>query len=313
MALVLYADGTTARVEISTMAGYTATATEGDVFLYDTNDDDQVCFKAVPTATGTYDDNNKGETYATTLVNVTESTKSIALGTGRNFFAAGAKVIYVSQDTNGVWKFTVSDKVQDLNGVPAAAVIDADGNIETLYVMGVGAKNTVKDGSALIFVAKQDGFASKMDKNGKLTDLVQYVAFIDGVAVEGFVSEDSKSVGFYENEYDSENGWYVLAGNDYVDTTEDVKTTGAEFMAKADIFSEKYITVDGNVDVELTAATKYACSIDETEISSLAELKAELNDNDPTDSVAPTATIYVVYDAETGVALYVYVTDIQEI
>lgn len=312
MALVLYADGTTARVEIGTMAGYTATATEGDIFLYDENDFDQVCFKAVPAAAATYDDNNNGETYTTTLVNVTESTKSIALGTGRNFFAAGAKFVYVSQDADLNWKFTVSDKLQDLNNVPAAAVIDADGNIATMYIFGVGAKNTVKDGSALIFVAETDGAATKLDKDGKLTNLVQYVAFIDGAAVEGFVSEDTVATGFYENEYDTENGWYVLSGNTYVDTNEDIQVTGLEKLAKADIFSEKYITVDTNVDIELTAATKYATSIDETEISSLAELKAELNDNDPTDLTAPTADIYVIYDAETGVALYVYVTAIVE-
>ncbi len=310
--LVLYADGTTARVPYGNtgVVGFTAAAVEGQAFLYEENDDDEICLAAVPTATGTYDDNNDGETYATTAT-VLESAKSIALGQGRNYFAAGAKFIYVAQDSNQNWKFTVSDKLQDLTNVPVAAIIDADGNIATMYILGAAAKNTVKDGSALIFVAAADGTASKLDKDGKLTTLNQYVAFIDGVAVEGFVTEDNAVLGsFYENEYDTENGWYVLSGNGYIDTTEDIKTTGRETLTKAGIAADKYITVDNGVDVELTSATKYATSIDETSISSLAELKAELNDNDPMDNVAPTADIYVVYDAETGVALYVYVTAI---
>lgn len=311
MALVLYADGTTARVETGTMAGYTASAVEGGIYLYDENDDDQICFAAVPAAAGTIDDTFEGATLAAAGQVIAESAKSIALGSGRNFLAAGAKIIYVSQDSNLNWQFTVSDKLQDLTAAtPVYAVIDADANISTLYVLGVGAKNTVKDGSALIFVAATDGNASKLDKDGKLTSLVQYVAFIDGAQVEGFVSKDSVAAGFYENEYDTENGWYVLSGNGYVDTAEDIKTTAAESLTKATIYSDKYITVDGSVDVELTSATKYASAIDETPIGSLAELKAELNDNDPTDSYEPTATIYVVYDSETGVALYVYITAI---
>ncbi|MBQ5739007.1 MAG: S-layer homology domain-containing protein [Oscillospiraceae bacterium] len=313
MALVLYADGTTARVPYAYgntgVVGFTTQPSAGNAYLYDENDDDEMVFAAIPAAQAAVTDADEGKTFAATI-SVLESAKSITLGQGRNFFAAGAKFIYVSQDSNLNWQFTVSDKLQDLNNVPVKAIIDADGNISTMFIMGVGAKNTVKDGSALIFIAGQDGAASKLDKNGKLTALVQYVAFIDGVAVEGFVSEDSVGAGFYENEYDTENGWYVLSGNGYVDTAEDIKTTGAETLTKAAIFSDKYITVDGNVDVELTSATKYATSIDETTISSLAELKAELNDNDPTDQYAPTATIYVVYDNETGVALYVYVTAI---
>lgn len=313
MALVLYADGTTARVPYAYgntgVVGFATQPQAGTAYLYDENDDDNMVFAAIPAAQAAVTDADEGKTFAATI-SVLESAKSITLGQGRNFFAAGAKFIYVSQDSAGKWGFTVSDKLQDLTNVPVKAIIDADGNIATMFIMGVGAKNTVKDGSALIFVAAQDGAASKLDKDGKLTALVQYVAFIDGVAVEGFVSEDSVNAGFYENEYDTENGWYVLQGNGYVDTAEDIKTTGAETLTKAAIFSDKYITVDGNVDVELTSATKYATSIDETTISSLAELKAELNDNDPTDNYAPTATIYVVYDNETGVALYVYVTAI---
>ena len=313
MALVLYADGTTARVETGTdaVSGYTVSPVAGNIYLYAENDDDQTCFANVTVASGTIDETFEGQTLAAAGQVIAESAKSITLGSGRNFFAAGAKFIYVSQDSNGDWGFTVSDKLQDLAAsTPVYAVIDADGNIATMYIMGIGAKNTVKDGSALIFIAAQDGAASKLDKDGKLTNLVQYIAFIDGVAVEGFVSEDSVAAGFYENEYDTENGWYVLSGNGYIDTAEDIQVTGAESLTAAGIYSDKYITVDGSVDVELTSATKYATSIDETTISSLAELKAELHDNDPTDQVVPTASIYVVYDAETGVALYVYVTAI---
>ena len=191
---------------------------------------------------------------------------------------------------------------------------------QVLTVSWWGAKTTFEinieddpnffDAESLIFVAATDGAASKLDKDGKLTSLVQYVAFIDGAAVEGFVSGDSVGTGFYENEYDTENGWYILSGNRYDDSEKTIKVTERETLTKAAIFSDKYITVDGNVDVELTSATKYASAIDEVTIGSLAELKAELNDNDPTDTSAPTATIYVVYDAETGVALYVYVTAI---
>ena len=302
MALVLYADGTTARVATGTMTGYTASPVAGNIYLYDENDDGEICFKSVPAASGSYDETNEGQTVAATTT-ATESAKAITLGTGRNFFAAGAKFIYVAQDSNLNWGFTVSDKMQDLSAASTAAVIDADGNISTLFVIGVSAKNTVKDGSALIFIADTDGTSSKLDKNGKATAMVVYDAFIDGVKVEGFMSDDTITpAGFYENEYDTENGWYVLSGNAYVDTTEDIKTTGAESFDKDSLAAGKYITVDTSVDVELTSATKYASNIDDEEIGSLAELKALVAD------AGTTATIYVVYDNETGVALYVYVT-----
>lgn len=306
MLYVLYADGTTARVPSGTMAGYNATATAGQLYIYDENDDDETCLKSATTASGSITDVNEGETLRAATQAVANNAKGITLGTGRNFFAAGVKYIYVSQNSNNVWEFTVSDKLQDLaNTVELYAVIDADGNISTLYVIGAAAKNTVKDGSALIFIAETDGVVNKLDKNGKKVTLNQYVAFIDGVAVDGFVAEGgTQSCGFYENEYDTDNGWYVLAGNAYNDASEDIKVTSKEVKTKTGIISDKYITVDTNVDVELTSATKYASSIDETPISSLAELKAELND------VGTSADLYVVYDNETGVALYVYVTAI---
>lgn len=312
MALVLYADGTTARVEVGTMTGYTtafSALNEGDVYLYDTNDDDQTCFTTVSAASGTIDETFDGQTLAAAAQTVAESAKAITLGSGRNFFAADAKFIYVSQDADLNWGFTVSDKMQDLAAsVELFAVIDADGNIATLYIVGVGAKNTVKDGSALIFVADFDGVVTTLDKDGKKVDVYQYDAFIDGVKVEGFVAkEDIRSSGvvtpaFYENEYDTENAWYVLAGNGYVDTAEDIKV-GTTSFTNASLAAGKYITV-GSADVELASSTKYASNIDEIEISSLAELKAEVVDD------GVTATLSVVYDNETGVALYVYVTAI---
>lgn len=322
MALVLYADGTTARVEVGTMTGYTlaTSVVEGGIYLYDTNDDDQTCFAAVPNAAaadalvnndGVIDGDNDGQTIAAAGQAVAESAKAITLGSGRNFFAAGAKLIYVSQDADLNWQFTVSDKLQDLTAAAGLyAVIDADGNIATLYIVGVGAKNTVKDGSALIFVADFDGVVTKLDKDGKKVDVYQYDAFIDGAKVEGFVAkEDIRSSGvvtpaFYENEYDTENGWYVLAGNTYVDTTEDIKVGTASFD-KDSLAAGKYITV-GGVDVELTSATKYASNVDEEEVGSLAELKALVVDAGTANNA--TAAISVVYDNETGVALYVYVT-----
>lgn len=310
MALVLYADGTTARVPVGTKAGYGlnfAGISEGDIYLYDENDDDEVCFANVPSASGTIDDSYDGATLAAASQVIAESAKSIALGSGRNFFAAGAKIIYVAQDTNGTWKFTVSDKLQELAAsVPVYAVIDADGNIATLYVIGAAAKNTVKDGSALIFVADFDGVVTKLDKNGKKVDVYQYDAFIDGAKVEGFIAEDDLRVSgvvtpdFYENEYDTENGWYVLSGNTYVDTSEDIKVVTTSFD-KDSLKATKYISV-GGTDIELTSATKYASNVDEEEVGSLAELKALVAD------AGDYATIYVVYDNETGVALYVYVT-----
>ncbi len=315
MALVLYADGTTARVATGTMSGYGVTPVAGNIYLYDTNDDDEVCFASVPSASGIIDETKEGYTYAAAGQVIDESAKAITLGSGRNFFAAGAKFIYVNDaDVDPVkenWKFTVSDKLQDIgNTTPVYAVIDADGNIATLYVIGAAAKNTVKDGSALIFVADFDGVVTKFDKDGKKVDVYQYDAFIDGAKVEGFVAKEDIRVSgtvtptFFENEYDTENGWYVLASNTYVDTTEDIKVGTASFD-KDSLLAGKYITV-GGADVELTSATKYASNVDEEEVGSLAELKALVVDAGTLNNA--TAAISVVYDNETGVALYVYVT-----
>ena len=103
---------------------------------------------------------------------------------------------------------------------------------------------------------------------------------------------------------------YVVASAPGKRFPEDIKVTDAETLTKSTIYSQKYITVDGNFDLEITSNTKFASAIDGIEISSFADLKYDLTDSDPTDSYEPSATIYVVYDAETGVALYVYVTSI---
>jgi len=165
------------------------------------------------------------------------------------------------------------------------------------------ASNVCTDASALVFIADTEGTGKKLDRDGRATTIYFYEAFIDGVLVESFVSVDdvSSSPGFYGNEYDTENGWYCLTGNKYVDVYEDVKVTGSEEITQ--IYSNKYISVEnGTVDLELTSETKYASAIDEVEVSSLNELKTLLTQRGAVD-------ICTVYDNETGVALYVYVVD----
>lgn len=313
MALVLYADGTTARVATGTMTGYTASTVEGGVYLYDVNDDDEVCFANIPSASAEVTDADAGETFALGTQEILESAKAVTTyGANRTFFAAGVKFIYVNA-VDGVQKFTVSDKLQAITvseSVKAAVVIDDEGYVSTMYVLGASAKNTVKDGSALVFIADFDGEQSKLDATGKKVTVYGYDAYIDGVKVEGFISEDDLRVEvggelvvapeFFANEYDTENGWYVLSGNSYDDSTEDVKV-GAVTFTKDSLEASKYVVVDGT-DVELISATKYASNVDEESVDSLAELKALVVDE------GSSAEISVVYDDETGVALYVYVT-----
>ena len=303
MMYVVYADGSTADVPCGTMAGFGSSPAEGCVYISKMNDDGQTCLAAVPVASGTLTAANAGETYYAQPQNILEVAKSIALGSGRNYFADDCKYIYISQDSNANWRAESSAKLQDISAsVSVCAVIDKDGAISTLYIIGAAARNVLHSKESIVFVAGTNGVVTKLDKDGKLVYLYQYKAFENGEAIENFVSQDAAVCGFYENAYDVANGWYNLSGYAYVDTAEDAKVTGAEILKKETLYLGKYMVVDGDVDVEFTSATKVASAIDGVELSTLAELKGQLD-------AAEEATAYIVYDNDTGDVLYAYVTE----
>lgn len=291
MAYVVYADGTTARVE--TDKEYSADA----AYLYDENDDGQIVLSSVKDASKAVTKDDSGKTFNVKDSKVEETAKGLKLyGTTKTYFATGCKFIFVEDG-----KFTVADSIQDLDTVDAAAVIDADGYISAVYILGASAKNSIKDSSALIFIASEDGTTSKLDKDGKKVTVYAYNAYIDGEKAEGFVADISKASGFYYSEYDSDNGWYILKNNAYKDTNKEIKV--AKVTLADEIAADKYI----GDDIELVSTTKYASDVEDYTVEHINDLKVLVEDVD-----IASVDVTVLYDSDAMTALYVYVTAVTE-
>lgn len=301
---VLYADGRTGRVARGSISGFNAYPCEGCVYLYNVSNKGEVCLATVPTASGTITGGTESQAFALAAQDISKNAKSLTVGAGRAYFADECKFFYVWQDDSWEWQYFSSDKLQDISRyVPVYAVIDTEGNISALYILGVRPESTV-DLSELMFIAGYAGTTKKVDKNGKLTTVFAYDAFIDGSKVEGVVSRDALSKpGFFVNGYNADLGWYSFSNAAYDDSSEAIKVTDAETFTKNSLAVNKYIVVDGNYDVELTSDTKYATNIPGKTISTLTDLKELVSED------GSSATIYVVYDFETGEVLYVYVTE----
>ena len=74
------------------------------------------------------------------------------------------------------------------------------------------------ENAKIIYIAAEDGETSVLDKDGKAKTVYAYEAYIDGVPIENFVAKEKKMpAGYYYSEYDADNHWYILAGNEYTD------------------------------------------------------------------------------------------------
>ena len=107
-------------------------------------------------------------------------------------------------------------------------------------------------------------------------------------------TDDAVTEGYYSIEKDDASNAYILDGNRYTATTGDLAVTGKLDVVR---FAGNVMT-SGAGDFDLGSAVIVDTTSNGLEISSLGELKNEVTHN--------TIDMYVVYDADTHVASYVY-------
>ena len=242
----------------------------------------------------------------TVLVNgatINENDKTITVDSEKLYFKSDVKFIFSNSD-----KYTVRDGVQEVNSADIWVVIDVVNDVpyvSTVFVKAA-AGNTTTSENDIVFVdasSKTTNGYSLTDKDGKVQTYDTYDAYIAGEKLDLFYTKDTVAAdGFYEVEVDNDNGDYKLTGNTY----------GAGDNGDLSVSTEEtYSALVGNI---LSGTNDYDISgavfVDVTgnDYTSFAEIKADIDD---AGNVAVTgAKFMVVYDYDTNVASYVYVTDI---
>ena len=275
----------------------------GNFYTYISDDDDVYTLFAA--ATGTYSD---GASIYKTGVTLTGSEKTMALASdsAKAYFASDVKFIFV--DSNG--KYVVKDGVQEIKTASSVMgtikVVNGVNYITALFVQGSASNTTVSD-QDIVFVdasSKTTNGYSMIDKDGKEQTYYTYDAYIAGEKLDLFYSKDNVTTdGFYEVEVDNDNGDYKLAtANQYPAGDNGELSVSTE---------ETYSALVGNIlsgtnDYDISGAV--FVDVTGSDYTSFAEIKADIDDAGNT--AVTGAKFMVVYDYDTNVASYVYVTDI---
>ena len=272
----------------------------GGVYTYD-EDSNVYTLTEVGAAGGAITEANAGATYAVTLgAEIATSTKKISVGGAPCYFADGVKFIFINAAKGTA---TVKEGVQKVaDGTELAVVINDDGEISTVYVLAA-ASNSVGTSDALVFLAKETGTVRVYDKVAEeYVTLYTYDAYVNGEKVDDFYADESGCTGFYENEVDTDTGAYVLANNEFAGD-EDYQIATEQLTGEDWYKSTKLIVVD-SADLAITAKTVFADNTT-NEITTLAALKNQVM------TEGDDVTVTALYDAETGDALYVYITAVE--
>ena len=275
--------------------------TKGSFYTYTSDSDDVYTLTA--TFGAAYAD---GATLVKGGVTLDSSAKTLELVSGQKaYFASNVKFIFVDSDG----KYVVKDGVQNIKTstwvMGTIDVVDGVNYITALFVSGSASNTTVSD-KDIVFIdasSKTTNGYSLTDKDGKVQTYDTYDAYIAGEKLDLFYTKDAVAAdGFYTVEKDNDNGDYKLTSNAYSDGDKGELSVSTE---------ETYAALVGNV---LTGAKDYDISnavfVDVTgnDYSSFAEVKADIDD---AGNLAVTgAKFMVVYDYDTNVASYVYLTDI---
>ena len=233
-----------------------------------------------------------GNTYVTaTQKSMTDSQETAKTA----YFDSNVKFIFV----NG-GKAVVRDGVQKYgasNDKKATVVTVNKGNdnkyyITAVYVLAAAPSSAAATGD-VVFVGGANGTTSVLDKSdNKAKTFSTYEAYINGEEVANFYAAASAAKGFYYAKVDEDTGAYVLTGNTYA-ATEGKMAVKANLSVTAT--AGNIITAGGN-DYDLTNATivdLYAGA----DISSVADI----------DTNKDAVKVYVMFDADTAAASYVYV------
>ena len=207
-------------------------------------------------------------------------TKS-AIKYGVYYLADDVDFLFVSKDAAGkVDSVTVKSGKQAVNsGTPTYAILNSDGKVETIVVLG---EADISTGSSVAYVKKLAGYAGKVD--GKETYL--YDLYIDGALVKGVQSKNSVTVGGFVT-YEQNGELYAL--KDY--TVNSGKATSVKTgitLSASNIVSGKYLSLD-NSTVDYTMA-KDGVVIDLTADCLYGDL------GDMGDATGKTFTVSVVFN-----------------
>ena len=270
----------------------TTDVTENTVYTYADADDDSA-YELTAVTGGTLDTDDATVTMGNTYVTATQ--KSMTSGGKTAYFDSNVKFIFV----NG-GKAVVRDGVQkygDSNDEKATFVTVNKGNdnkfyITAVYVLAAAPSSAAATGD-VVFVGASNGETSVLDKSdNKAKTFNTYEAYINGEEVANFYAASGATKGFYYAKVDEDTGAYVLTGNTYA-ATEGKMAVKANLSVTAT--AGNIITAGGN-DYDLTNATivdLYAGA----DISSVADI----------DTNKGAVKVYVMFDADTAAASYVYV------
>lgn len=207
------------------------------------------------------------------------------------YFDSNVKFIFVNDG-----KAVVRDGVQKVSASATmfATEVLKGGKyyITALYVLAAAPSSAAATGD-IVFVGAPNGTTSVLDKSdNKAKTFDTYEAYINGEEVANFYAATGNSKGLYYAKVDEDTGAYVLTGNAYA-ATEGKMAVAADKAVTAT--AGNIITAGGN-DYDLSNATivdLYAGA----DISSVADIDTNKN----------LAKVYVMFDADTAAASYVYV------
>jgi len=221
---------------------------------------------------------DEGKVVYTADTDITATTKKL----GNAYFDAAMKVIFV--DATGE-KVTVKDGFQKMDNKTTYAVMAVkDGNyyVAALYVVGAESDGTVS-ADDIIYVAKKTGTISVVvDDAAK--PFYTYDAYVNGVLVEDFYSEDDVAAGFYKSVKAEKTGAYILAGKGYSESTGKLAVKGGTATA----YANGILTVGADYDV---------ASATVVDLSTAAE------------GLTATCKVTMLVNTETNVASLIYIVD----
>ena len=273
------------------------TARENKVSLYTETDNEYTLTSGVDSALPTADGDVK-VVYRTLSNAISTGSLSVNLNgsTEKAYFADDVKFIFVDDG-----KAVVKDGVQKVaSGTTVYAVVEQDSNVDyitTLYVLGTAAASTTTS-DELVFVNGTQKGSVQVTVDGKDKTFKVYDAYVNGEKIDEFYTETTATTGFYSIEKDDASGAYILSGNSYTATTGDLAVKTINDVTG---FVGEIVTSTASGDYNLSEAVVCDTTGNGLDITSIAELKNEVSD--PT-----TIDMCVVYDADTNVASYVYLT-----
>ena len=300
---VVYANGTTGALKVN------GEYAEGFLYTYQKGNN------------GVYTLNLATETDTVKIATTAAKIKAGAARIGSYFVADDVTVVYTYK-TNDTYKVAVDTEIKEIaDGIEIVYLLNDDTQISNIYVFNK-AKNVLKTTDGLVFLANltyENGEADDVD--GNTQNVSGYDAYKNGDAFD-FVTADAGGVGnegcFYKIELDSEiDGAYVLNGNHYVaepgddiQTVENCVLTNTKATEKGDVL---YFTDEnGDATLKVDGSTIWVVTDKDTtyDIDSFNDLDECLKDDTVTTGYHNEVKFSAVYDDDSSVISYIYITKV---